>query len=457
MTPLMSLVLSWTGGSVLLALDGSRRWIANLAVLCLVVVALLDISFLLLFASRALEDSTLELISGQWPQGVGIRLRVDTLSLFFASITATVLAVTMYHETRVRVESRSFPGLLLLMCAGLHGAFFTGDLFNFYVFFELAIVTSFGLAAYGYGRAESRGTFIYMTVNVLGSVLFLIGVASIYHVSGTLDMAQLSGITALGSTDVMLACALLVTALGLKLGLFPFHAWVPVVYSHARLPVAASLAGALVNIGAYGLLRIGWGVFPYATLEGRTILLILGALATVYGSVVAISRKNAAELVAYTAIAQAGYILMSLSIGGIAGISATLLIVLSGSLEKTMMFLALDTHGRARRACALTGAISLAGLPLTVGFIGKVQLFNSLLAPEVTPLALGALLLSTPFTMTAAFRYWQLATVDADSATPTGAHLLLLLPLIAVGLALAPEGLAGLVQRTSAQLLGVGP
>src|SRR5690606_22186814 len=117
---------------------------------------------------------------------------VDGFGLWFATICAGVAAAVMIHEGATRVGSRLFPALLVLMCAGLHGAFFTGDLFNFYVFFEISVVTSFALAAYGYGRAEVRGSFVYVALNLLGSVLFLFGVAALYPTTGTLDFTDIA-------------------------------------------------------------------------------------------------------------------------------------------------------------------------------------------------------------------------------------------------------------------------
>src|SRR5699024_10409266 len=160
------------------------------------------------------------------PVGIGIRLRVDGFALFFGAASAVVITAAMVHERGPRARSGYLPALFLFMCAGLHGAFFTGDLFNFYVFFEVSVVTSFALAAYGYGRHEARAAFIYIAVNLLGSVIFLTGVAVIYLQTGLLDLMGLalgdegpwSGISHLGA-------ALLFVALSLKLGLFPLHYW----------------------------------------------------------------------------------------------------------------------------------------------------------------------------------------------------------------------------------------
>src|SRR5690606_12216625 len=152
--------------------------------------------------------------------------------------------------------------------------------FNFYVFFELAVVSSFALASYGFGRKEVRGALIYVAVNLFGSMLFLVGVASLYHEIGTLDFEQIQATVAGGGRVMVMSAALLFAALSVKLGLFPFHGWVPVLYSHARPAVAAALSGALVNIGAYGLLRLGTSVLDVARDAGAVVLVVVGLVAT---------------------------------------------------------------------------------------------------------------------------------------------------------------------------------
>lgn len=457
MTPLLPLLICWIGGAALIGANGRDRKVAAAAVVLLVAVTAADLWLLLKMTvgGAAIFETT----TGDWPAGIGIRLRVDALSLFFGTVCGGVLAAVMQHESRLRIETRQFPGLILLMCAGLHGLFFTGDLFNFYVFFEVAIVASFALAAYGYGRAESRGAFIYMAVNLLGSVIFLVGVTSVYHGAGTLDFALLAQATENGMDEaVLLSGAALLTAFALKLGLFPFHGWVPVVYSHSRPPVAAALAGALVNIGAYGLLRIGWQVFPQATADAAWLLLALGAAGTLYGALLALRRQSPAELAAYVAIAQAGYILLGLGAGGYLGVAAVLLVVLTGALDKTVMFLALDVAGRARRFATLVAAISVAGLPFTIGFVAKVQLFNAGAAPGgAGAVVIGTLLVSTPLTIAAGFRYWRLMLAETAPAGPRPLVVSFALPAISILFGLAPNGLGELAAGIGVALLGDPP
>jgi multicomponent Na+:H+ antiporter subunit D len=298
-----------------------------------------------------------------------------------------------------------------------------------------------------------------MTVNLLGSMIFLVGVTGIYHAAGTLDFGLAEQTLRAQDEPIPLFGAMLLTALSLKLGLFPFHGWVPLLYSHARPAITAALAGALVNIGAYGLLRIGLAVFPETVQRADLLLLGLGAAATVYGALLAVARRNPAELAAYLAITQAGYVMLGFGLGTEQGIVAVLLVVLTGSIDKTMMFLALDRRGWSRGAAAFVAAISTAGLPVTLGFLAKVQLFHAGAAASFAPLVIGSLLIATPLTIAATVRYWRLAhTAPPPVVERLGRPIATLaLVTISVVLGLAPQGLSELVGVIGAELATVGP
>lgn len=449
---LLPLTLSWLLGSVFLFLDGRKRWVAASSAVALLVVLALDLCLLLVLTFK--EETAFEVITGGWPPGIGIRLHVDRLSLFFGAICGSILAAVMVHEACATRSARLLPALLLLLSSGLHGVFFTGDLFNFYVFFELAVVTSFALAAYGYGRAELRGTFIYAVVNILGSVLFLIGVAAVYNSTGTLDLTQLSARIGAEETEALiLPATLLFVSLSVKLGLFPFHSWIPVLYSHARPAVASAMTGTLVNIGAYGLLRIGFLTFEQAWNQASTFLVVLGTIASVYGAVLALRRTHPAEITAYSGVMHAGYIVLSFGIGGTLGVAALLLTVLAGSIDKSTMFLSLDASGTARRLSSLIAASSIAGLPLTAGFLAKVQLFRAALEAPGREIVLLALILSTTFMLAAVFRFWRLAN---DTLAPHPAHgaMALTLGLVILSLGLLPEPIVMFIGNITAELLG---
>ena len=181
----------------------------------------------------------------------------------FAVLSVLVLLAATAHEVLAGVRERAFPGLVLLLAGGLTGLFLTGDVFNFYVFFELAMTASYALTTYGGGRRQLRAALVFTAVNLLGSFIFLLSVAGTYRVTGALAMHDVAErMPGVDPNAAILVAAGFFIAFSVKLGLFPFHFWLPTVYAGSRPAVAAILSGAVANIGAYGLLRFGPGHVP---------------------------------------------------------------------------------------------------------------------------------------------------------------------------------------------------
>jgi multicomponent Na+:H+ antiporter subunit D len=166
----------------------------------------------------------------------------------------------------------------------------------------------------------------------------------------------------------------------LKLGLFPFHFWLPAVYVGSHAPVAAILSGALANIGNYGLLRFGGDILSEELTLGATAVLVLGSASIIYGALQAISRRDPSEVLAYSAIGQVGYVLVALGVGGAIGLSAAVIYAVVNSLNKALLFLVAGLRGPLVGAAFAVGAFSLMGAPPAVGFIGKIAVFKAGLA-----------------------------------------------------------------------------
>lgn len=366
--------IPWAGAAAIALADGrSRR--TGVAALAVLVVAL---AAALALAIVVLVDGSRQTVAGDWAPGIGIVLRADALGAVFAALSLAVLLAALGHEVATGVRSRSFPALVLFLAAGLTGLFLTGDVFNFYVFFELSMIASYVLAGYGYDRPQVAGSFIFAVVNLIGSFIFLSGIAAMYHVTGTLEMEataeRLGG--AEPAATLLIAISVFI-AFGVKLGLFPFHFWLPAVYTGARPAVAAILSGALANIGAYGLLRFGGELLDAQLRLGSTALIALGVTSIVYGAVQAVARRATAEVLAYSAIGQAGYILVALGVGGPVGFSAAVLYAVVNSLNKTLLFLAGGLRGPLVGGAFAIGALSVAGVPPSAGFLGKAVLFDA--------------------------------------------------------------------------------
>ncbi|CAA9519191.1 MAG: Na(+) H(+) antiporter subunit D, partial [uncultured Solirubrobacterales bacterium] len=296
MSPVLPLLIAWPAAVVLALLDSRRRWVAWLAVGVLVVVFAAAVALLV----DVLATGPRTTVAGGWPYGIGIVLSADALGATFAVVSVGVVLVAVLFEVIGGTESRSFGALALFLTTGLCGLFLTGDVFNFYVFFELAMIAAYALTTYCEGARQLRAGLIFAVVNLLGSFIFLIGVAGLYRVTGTLTMDLVAQRIASvdPSATVPIAVSLLVAFL-VKLGLFPFHFWLPTVYASARPAVAAILGGALANIGAYGLLRFGADILPGALRAGAPVLLVLGVASLLYGSLQAVARRNSPEVLAY--------------------------------------------------------------------------------------------------------------------------------------------------------------
>ena len=450
------LAITWVAAAALALLDGRRRWVGWLAAAAL---AAATVSLAVLTVTVVDGDEVEQVVAGGWPAGVGIVLRADALGVVFALLALVVVLFALVHEVVAGVRTRGFPALMLFMATGLTGLFLTGDVFNFYVFFELAMISGYVLSAYGGETRHYGAAFIFAVVNLLGSFVFLIAVAAIYHVTGTLEMAVVGErMTEVDpSAAIMIAVGIFV-AFGVKLGLFPFHFWLPAVYVGASPAVAAVLSGALANIGAYGLLRFGGELLSQELALGATVLIVIGSASVVYGAVQALSRRDAGEVLAYSAIGQAGYVLIALGVGGPVGYAAAVVYAIVNSLNKALLFLAAPLRGWLVGAAFVVGAFSVAGLPPTGGFLGKLELFRAGIdAGSVALVGLlfvgGALSFVYMFQIYQ-YRYWRNERLSDPSPALLRAVALTLAAVVVV-LGVWPEPLL-LAGREAAQNLGAG-
>jgi multicomponent Na+:H+ antiporter subunit D len=448
----LALSVPWASGVVLVALDGRRRTVGWLSVAALAA----QIGALVVLAARVLPGRAIQSVTGGWPADVGIVLRADSLGMAFALVSAIMVLAAAVQSVLEGVQERTFPGLVVLLATGLNGLFLTGDIFNFYVFFEIAMTAAYVLTTYGGGRRELGAALVFAAVNLLGSSVFLLAIAGVYRVTATLSMESI----ALRMADVEPNAAILIAvgffiAFGVKLGLFPFHFWLPTVYTGARPAVAAILSGALANIGAYGLIRFGAGLLPNELELGATALIVIGCASIVYGGVLAISRRDPAETLAYSAIGQVGYVLVALGVGGPVGLSAAVLYALVNSLNKTMLFLAVGVRGALISAVFVLGALSVAGMPPAVGFLGKLALLHTGIVAR-SPALVALLVAGSALSFIYMFQMYQhefWRTPRADHANRWRLQLLpAMLAVLVLAAGLWPEPLLALSRDAAAVL-----
>ncbi len=432
-------------GSALL--DGTRRrngWLAAVILLA----AIIATTWL---GWDVYHHGTREMAVGGWDQGVGITLRVDMVGIIFAVLCQVVLLGSLIYEVVSDVGARIFPSLVLFLAVGLTGLTFTGDAFNFYVFFEISMMASYILVNYGETPRQFRAAFVFITVNLLGSVLFLIGIAGIYHTTGFLDMVRIrEQMPLVQENPAILTATIIFVAFCVKLGLFPFHFWLPTVYTGTRPAVAAMLSGALANIGTYGLIRFGIDIFPRELEAASMVLIVLGSASIVYGGVQALSRHAPAEVLAYSAIGQVGYIMIALAFAGPAGLAAVILYSVLNSINKAVLFLSISLRGWVATTALAIGAFSVAGIPPVGGFFGKFVMFD--LAVQNESLVLVALIfIGSLLSIVYMFQMYRrrIATPELEEDVIDGwgvQAVSLVLALSLVGIGIYPEPMLNLIQ-----------
>lgn len=417
------------------------------------------------------HGETLTTFVGGWAPPTGIVLRADSLSRLMLLLTGVLFsAASLVHLSQTREGARptnnpiyhaSFPLLLL----GLNGVFATGDFFNFYVSFELVAVSSYLLVSLG-KHAPLEAAWKYSAQSVLGSILLLVGVVSLYGETGVLEMAEVARRL---SQPAHWAAPFLLIAFLLKGAIFPFHFWQPDAHAAATTTGSVLLAGLLIKVGLYGLLRF-WPLVMGETMLG--VFLVLGTLSVLFGATAAWRQRDAKRMLGFSSISQLGFVLLGLGWGTTGALAAGIMVMVSHSLGKALLFLTTgaltdrlgDTRfsvlsgcGRSQpvlAAATLLGSLSLVGLPPTVGFMAKVGLLREgTLAASWGWVALAALgsLMTAGYTLKAyQIMYWEPAAGPTLRVSP-----LVLAAVIGVAL-LVVGGLAGSERLWEACLASAG-
>jgi multicomponent K+:H+ antiporter subunit D len=248
---------------------------------------------------------------GNWDAPFGIVLVVDRLSAVMLTLSATVaLATLIYSIARWDRPGQPFHSVFQLLTMGLNGAFLTGDLFNLFVFFEVSLAASYGLVLRGMGMERVRAGMHYIVVNLVASFLFLIGVALIYGIAGTLNMADLAGRSAALSGEERAlfdsGAAILGVAFLVKAGSWPLNFWLPGAYSMAMAPVGAAFA-MMTKVGLYAVLRVGTILEEDETLAAA--LLYLGLATLISATIAILAAKHLARLVSFSVLVSMGIML----------------------------------------------------------------------------------------------------------------------------------------------------
>jgi multicomponent Na+:H+ antiporter subunit D len=414
------------------ALMLSRRPRAQRAITVGVLVAIAVIAAALLVAAD--QDGPQVVWLGQW-KPIGIALVADRLAALMLLVSALVtLAVLLYSigqgmtgdesETPVSIYHPTF----LVLVAGVSNAFLAGDLFNLFVSFEMLLFSSYVLLTLGGTAARIRAGTIYVVVNVLSSMLFLIAIATVYAAVGTLNLAQIAQrVDDLPDHVALTLQLLLLVTFCIKAAVFPLSLWLPDSYPTAPAPVTAVFAGLLTKVGVYAIIRLQTLVFPESPL---TDLLLWAALLTmVIGILGAIAQSDIKRMLSFTLVSHIGYMIFGVALATQAGLSGAIFYVAHHITIQTALFLVLGLIERRAGSTALLRlgglarfapvlgvlffipAMNLAGIPPLSGFLGKVGLLQAGLA-EGSWLALVLVAggtLTSLLTLYAVAKTWALA------------------------------------------------
>ncbi len=421
-----------------------------------------------------------------WQAPFGIALALDRLTALMLLLTSVLAFVALlYARDGADQRSPHFHAFFQFQLMGLNGAFLTADLFNLFVFFEVLLISSYALLLHGAGPDRLKASVHYITFNLAASALFLIAVSLLYALTGTLNMADLAvKVATLPASDAALVKAaglLLMGVFCIKAALLPLYFWLPDTYGSATAPVAALFA-IMTKVGLYSVIRTSTLIFgPDAGAAAQVVqpwLAILAGATLGLAALGAVQARSLRTVAAYTVVASAGILLLSVGLGSVHTLAAGLFYLVNSTLAAGLMFLLADRIAAARPgggdrlsaapfgperatlAVLFVGAaVAAAGLPPMSGFFGK-----ALLLQASAPLAQGiwvwpvvlicSLLMVVAYARAGAALFWASPAQHTRSA-PTGAGMTVsvwMALVLLVGVTISAGPLASYTRATAAQL-----
>lgn len=431
---------------------------------CLAALATVAIALALLL--RVLDEGSVSYAMGGWAAPLGIAYEIDAANALLLVLISAMAAILLpaarggfdgggaAHNSGSHNAGPVFA-LAMLALAGMLGVAVTGDAFNLYVFLEIAALASYALVACGRERAAAAAAFNYLIQGTVGASFILIGIGLVYVMTGTLNMADMAARLAgqQGAAPVQAGLAFILVGAGIKLALFPLHAWLPGAYGSAPPLVAAFLAATATKVGVYILIRFVFGVFgadfSFQHMQIGWVLVPLGLAGAVIGSLIAIGQRDLRRLLAWSSVAQVGYIAAAIGCGNREGLVAAIVHMVNHSLMKGALFLVaaavvarlgrtgseemagLGRHMPITMACFTVAGLSLIGLPFTVGFVSKWYLVLATIEAGLWP-AVAAVVASS---LLAIAYLWRVVEAGWFAPAPQGvaareAPIALLAPMV---------------------------
>ncbi|GJM09202.1 MAG: cation:proton antiporter [Lysobacteraceae bacterium] len=390
---------------------------ARLSWLAAVVTSVMTFVVSVYIVQHVLAGAVLSYQMGGWAAPYGIELRVDSLNalmLLVVSGASTLALLAGRQSLTLQIGEERLPLFMaawLLALAGLVGILVSGDAFNIFVFMEISSLASYILISGGPDRRALPSVFKYLIAGTLGATFYLIGVGMVYMMTGTLNIADMEArLAGVGDTNVVFVAAGFITiGLALKAAIYPMHAWMPNAYTFAPNIVTAFIAACSTKVALYVLLRMDFFVFQKNLVDHESqftyLLMPLALLGIVFGSVAAVFERNIKRILAFSSVAQIGYILLGASLISVSGFTAAVLHLFNHALAKSALFLAVAAmglyfarlrlqvlRGAGRKmpwtfAAFVVAGLSLIGVPGTAGFVSKWALISAALESNlVVPL-----------------------------------------------------------------------
>ncbi len=421
--PILQVIVPLLTAPLLLLLEQRRlAWLAACA------ASLCAFGIAVLMATDVHGDATFEYALGSWAAPYGISLVVDAFTALLLLIVTGASSVALLisgpgFDANITAERQPlFLAAWLLALAGLSGIVVAGDAFNIFVFMEISSLATYVLIAGGAQRQALTAVFRYLLMGTIGATFYLVGIGLVYMMTGTLNLADMSErvASAPADTPLLAAAGFIAVGLAIKAAVFPLHGWLPNAYVHAPHAVTVFIGACSTKVALYVLLRFQFTVFHvnFESFERVFAMLFmpLAVAAILVASVLAVFERNLKKMLAYSSVAQVGYIVLGAALLSVAGLSAGIVHMFNHALAKGALFIAVaclalrmpslaiaDLAGMARRmpltmAGFVAAGLSLIGIPGTAGFVGKWQLVLAALeqgtlgALLVVPVLLGSLL-----------------------------------------------------------------
>ena len=423
------IILTIVGGAVLLMLRDNTKIQGVLACMILALLVLADA----LLLSRVLENGPITMVMGRWLPPFGIAFTVDAFGALLALISGVVaLLVCIYSLVDISIAGRRFGfyPLLVLLMTGVSGSFLTGDIFNLYVWFEVMLISSFGLLILGGERVQIDGAMKYAVLNLLATTLFLIATGLLYGAVGSLNMADIATrIRSMedGQAPMATIGTLYFLAFAMKAAAFPLNFWLPASYHTPRIVVSAIFAGLLTKVGVYALIRTMVVLMPESRVMLADVIAWTAALTMILGVIGALAQNDVRRTFGFMVISGIGSRLVGVAVGSEAALTGAIIYAVHSILVMTALYLAigilmrmnggkyrLSELGGGYKASGILSVIFLiltfavVGLPPFSGFWAKFALVDASLKADYDWLTFAILL--TGFLSTIAMgRVWAQA------------------------------------------------